>query len=501
MQSPETRSVRAAAVLAAAAAATAAGLGLFACNTVLGIDDLDLGECQTAAVQCLTPAQPQTCDAEHHWQNATACTEQTCVKGACQGSCLSGTRQCDGKTLQQCNEDGQGFTADDKPCQFVCLKGQCAGECEPGSLSCSGNVLPRLCSAEGEWDDQAKCVEQTCKEGACIGECEQDAKRCSGLTPQLCDGNGAWQPNGSPCVGDGVTCQAGDCVKACSPGDRQCVGNAPQLCDDTGVWQNDGDKCKECNGCDLVTGMCREVPIKEGEVCDDDNACTLVSRCTQSGDCVPEPKEVVGCVGENTCSSGACDPVTGSCAAPDGTTKCDDGNVCTAQSSCAGGSCKPDGDHTFAHWFLKPPLPDPRFEKVEYESPEHEKYEVVFDRVTRLLWERTLLEEGEDLVTWEQAAARCKALSLPGYPSGWRLPARIELVSLLDYSKEDPSINEEFFPWYGSSVSAERKTFWSSSPLVLASPPISPKAWVVDFRDGYVYPQETGSHLNVRCVH
>ena len=61
---------------------------------------------------------------------------------------------------------------------------------------------------------------------------------------------------------------------------------------------------------------------------------------------------------------------------------------------------------------------------------------VVVDRVTGLIWQRKLTEK---FYTFQQAEGLCDRLELAGHRD-WRLPSRIELVSLLDTTRIQPSI-------------------------------------------------------------
>jgi hypothetical protein len=82
-----------------------------------------------------------------------------------------------------------------------------------------------------------------------------------------------------------------------------------------------------------------------------------------------------------------------------------------------------------------------------------------------------------------EAKAYCASLSLGGV-SGWRLPAVMELRTIVDLTRTSPSIDVAAFPGTPS------EHFWTSSPY----------AWDVDFVDGYSYSLDVGFHYRVRCV-
>lgn len=121
---------------------------------------------------------------------------------------------------------------------------------------------------------------------------------------------------------------------------------------------------------------------------------------------------------------------------------------------------------------------------------------VVRDNVTGLMWQREgsprgdsyleLGDEGQVLST--QAEAYCSALSLAGYDD-WRLPTRIELVSLIDFDLSAPAIDSTVFidDWAESGSS------------VFLSSTIGPRErqlWTVDFDSG----ESRGLGQRVRCV-
>ena len=111
--------------------------------------------------------------------------------------------------------------------------------------------------------------------------------------------------------------------------------------------------------------------------------------------------------------------------------------------------------------------------------------DTVRDTDTGLVWQRAT-----DIVkfTRADAATYCQGLSLDG--TGWRLPTIKELLTIVDTTKTNPSIDATAFP----STPAEH--FWASSPYVLTAN----YAWNVDFSDGSSYGGDVTAALRVRCV-
>lgn len=111
----------------------------------------------------------------------------------------------------------------------------------------------------------------------------------------------------------------------------------------------DADPCAEvdcsamndmCNTgmCNPLTGACEALPVMDGTLCDDGNACTMMDACV-AGTC---SGAAIDCSEmSDACNTSACDPMTGMCAtAPleDGTS-CDDDDICTDETSCSAGVC------------------------------------------------------------------------------------------------------------------------------------------------------------------
>lgn len=112
---------------------------------------------------------------------------------------------------------------------------------------------------------------------------------------------------------------------------------------------------------------------------------------------------------------------------------------------------------------------------------------VVTDPTTKLVWRSTLVP-GDPTAT--EAEAKCQAL-----PDGpWRAPKRIELVSLLDYSRPTFIDRTKFTDMKNFKV-------WTTSevrPFVAGQP--DQAYWVVDFATGSVEPLASGEAAKVLCV-
>jgi Protein of unknown function (DUF1566) len=126
-----------------------------------------------------------------------------------------------------------------------------------------------------------------------------------------------------------------------------------------------------------------------------------------------------------------------------------------------------------------PGLPNPH-------SYDTQSDDVVVDRITGLMWQRILSGK---FLTLADAERDCDRLTLGGHDD-WRLPSRIELVSLLDTARIQPSIDIDAFP------GTPNDWFWTSSPD--AADPTS--AWYVYFYFGYPKTDNVTNTFSVRCV-
>lgn len=88
---------------------------------------------------------------------------------------------------------------------------------------------------------------------------------------------------------------------------------------------------------------------------------------------------------------------------------------------------------------------------------------------------------------WEEAISYCEELNLNGM--GWRLPNINELESIVDYSKNNPSIKSSF-------LNTTPLNYWSSSTNNTSKN----SAWTIFFRNGSTAnPVKTGKYY-ARCV-
>src|SRR5208283_4914846 len=97
-------------------------------------------------------------------------------------------------------------------------------------------------------------------------------------------------------------------------------------------------------------------------------------------------------------------------------------------------------------------------------------------------------DDGAGRSTWANAKSYCASLG-----GGYRLPTAKELLTIVDFSQANPSIDTsaDAFP------DTPPDPFWTATPLV-GSPPTS--AWFISFDDGYAGNDDMTKKYRVRCV-
>ncbi len=115
----------------------------------------------------------------------------------------------------------------------------------------------------------------------------------------------------------------------------------------------------------------------------------------------------------------------------------------------------------------------------------------VYDNQTRLTWQRTA---STTFFIWADAKTYCAGVGVSAGlgGTGWRLPTKKELLTLVDYSLTSSTsrIDSNAFP------SATGVAGWTATPVAGSSPPA---AWFVS--SGYASAaDEVGVAAVVRCV-
>jgi len=113
--------------------------------------------------------------------------------------------------------------------------------------------------------------------------------------------------------------------------------------------------------------------------------------------------------------------------------------------------------------------------------------EVVIDPKTQLMWQDDASVKSVNK-NWQGAIDYCAALRFAGYDD-WRLPKRLELLSITDKSKEKPAIKAKF-------ANVVSDFYWSSSSFASRVD----DAWVVLFDGGGDYTYYKSREYYVRCV-
>lgn len=272
------------------------------------------------------------------------CTEDICVLGNVQ---TQNTPTCSHINISgvEC-DDGIPCTKND-----TCSAGICSGtllNCDDGNV-CTNNFcdeLTGLCISQNEGsicDDGDPCtIADSCVNGTCLGvplNCD-DSNPC---TLDQCDPLSSTCENFPYATSQKIHCDDGDsctfddyCVNVCDGKKRWLrAGNSCGVCMGTPKNCSDGNPCT-LDMCDSQTGACETIQEMEGQLCDDQNPCTLFDRCVR-GLCLGLPKT---CDDLNSCTLDSCNVTNGDCSnIPDDFLNCTDGNACTLGDHCFNGTC------------------------------------------------------------------------------------------------------------------------------------------------------------------
>ena len=114
------------------------------------------------------------------------------------------------------------------------------------------------------------------------------------------------------------------------------------------------------------------------------------------------------------------------------------------------------------------------------------------DNRTGLMWAKDGSAAGCNggvTAIWEDAITACEDLTFAAYDD-WRLPNIKDLQSIVDYSRQSPSINPTYFL-------NTQSFYWSSTSYV---PNSANSAWGVAFTNGFINTGGKASIYSVRCV-
>ena len=105
----------------------------------------------------------------------------------------------------------------------------------------------------------------------------------------------------------------------------------------------------------------------------------------------------------------------------------------------------------------------------------------VSDNYTGLMWEQKTPENKNDKIHWNEALSYCENLNLGGF-SDWHLPNVNELLSLVDFTKNNaPVINTDFFPnTYRDQGDGSSHYYWTATPISYPKR----QAFHIDFESG-----------------
>ena len=263
------------------------------------------------------------CVEDSDCDDGVACTEDTCLAGACQSSANDAN----------CPDDGL-FCNGAEGCDFLAGCISTGDPCAVSSMVCHEDTDDcHNCVADAECDDGIACTDDSCVAGLCVrtpndSYCPDDGLYCNGA--ESCSAQSDCISAGDPCQASGELCDEAndgcveclldaDCDDAVACSDDSCsaglCSSTPNdaNCPDDGSFCNGREVCDPLNGCSSAGDPCQD----QGLFCNEELAgCT---NCLVDADC----DDAVDCTDDS------CDQIAGNCSNTPRDELCDDLDECT----------------------------------------------------------------------------------------------------------------------------------------------------------------------------
>jgi hypothetical protein len=446
-------------------------------------------------------------DSDCQFGTSSICYEGVCMIADEDGGEAGGESQADGSVGDAGPQDaeigdagtlaeGDGGMQDAGP-QNAGLKVLGASCSAPGQCA-SGNCADGVC-CDSPCNDQIcqRCDNDSLSGPGRCGVARQGTDRdgeCPTPATDGCSGTCMVSMTTASCTGTSYTC-AKQQVIAAVPSGSVCFDNAVQTVSktrycDTGNDCADG-KCQALRwwtSCDSK-GKCRSGSDRKDAFVETVNAAagaTLTGSCETKGQslCLANPH----CSGDALSFGLLCDGA-GQCSIDSAKSFSCGNYACNASTNFCQSQCSTDADcaqdflctASDCHWdweWANWPVSGGGLKA---------NASTVNATTTGLEWQRGVSDSQKN---WEEAKAYCRNLLLSG--SGWRLPTRIELLSIADSPNSDACVvdNENVF------LDSPCEWFWTSTPYANSSG----SAWCIDFTDGHSSSCDTASKFWVRCV-
>ncbi len=443
-------------------------------------------DCQPNGADCTSDAQ---------------CRLGHCVDGVCCDKACSGT--CEACTVQKKSQGSTGtcgpILANTDP-DDECTNASCGGASHCAFPLGTACVDPLDCAS-------GFCVDGVCCDGACSGACRActAAKKGAGSDGQCAVVALGMNPDGECGTGycnllavcslamEGIACSKN---KQCASGfcvDGVCCSAACSgLCEACSAAKKGSGSDGQCG---LVQASTDPDTECAGGTCNAQGTCSVIpdgTACLNNGDCQS------GFCSDGVCCNEACGGTCRACTAAkkgsgvDGVceniaSETDPDNECINEGVCRAGTCAGlSNGYIWSRWRMpndpSSGLPNPAHYTVNAAA------DIVVDDVTGLMWQRTI---SLSYFRWGDAQIYCRDLVYGGFDD-WRLPSRVELVSITDHSVlyPAPAIDSAAFP------NTPPEAFWTKSYLDIAY------IWAVSFSAGEVlqFDHMLDSQLRVRCV-